>query len=86
MSAQTLEATGATPTRGSLDDLDTHRARAAQADGMIHLAFGDKRPADLDLNDYPTKIKLTKQKKEAIPITRHEFHGDWNYTIRQPDG
>jgi len=42
--------------------------------------------ADLDLNDYPTKIKLTKQQKEAIPITRHEFHGDWNYTIRQPDG
>ena len=36
--------------------------------------------ADLDLNEYPTKIKLTKQQKVAIPIRRHEFHGDWNYT------
>jgi transposase len=36
---------------------------------------------ELDPNLYPTKIKLTKQKKESIPITRHEVHGDWNYTI-----
>jgi Rhodopirellula transposase DDE domain len=37
---------------------------------------------ELDPNLYPTKIKLTKQWKESIPIARHEFHGDWNYTIR----
>jgi transposase len=42
--------------------------------------------ADLDLNEYPTKIKLTKQQKVAIPIRRHEFHGDWNYTIGRADG
>lgn len=36
---------------------------------------------ELDPNLYPTKIKLTKQQKESIPINRHEFHGDWNYTI-----
>ncbi|MDQ2874623.1 MAG: hypothetical protein M3Y33_13390, partial [Actinomycetota bacterium] len=30
----------------------------------------------------PTKIKVTSQQKESIPITRHEFHGEWNYTIR----
>jgi len=36
---------------------------------------------ELDPNLYPTKIKLTDQQKEAIPLTRHEFHGDWNYTI-----
>ena len=39
--------------------------------------------ADLDLNLYPTKIKLTDQQKKSIPITRHDFHGDWNYTIRR---
>jgi Rhodopirellula transposase DDE domain len=38
----------------------------------------------LDPNIYPTKIKLTKQQKNAIPIKRHEFHGEWNYTIRPP--
>ena len=37
---------------------------------------------ELDPNLYPTKIKLTNQQKDSIPITRHEFHGDWNYTIR----
>jgi len=31
---------------------------------------------------YPTKIKLTDQQKKAIPIERHEFHGEWNYTIK----
>jgi Rhodopirellula transposase DDE domain len=36
---------------------------------------------ELDPNLYPTKIKLTDQQKESIPLTRHGFHGDWNYTI-----
>lgn len=36
---------------------------------------------ELDPNLYPTKIKLTNQQKESIPLTRHDFHGDWNYTI-----
>lgn len=39
--------------------------------------------ADLDLNLYPTGTKLTDQQKQSIPITRHDFHGDWNYTIRR---
>src|SRR5918998_2030169 len=41
--------------------------------------------AELDLNLYPTKIKLTDQQKKSIPITRHDFHGNWNYTIRRPN-
>lgn len=36
---------------------------------------------ELDPNLYPTKIKLTDQQKESIPLVRHEFHGDWNYAI-----
>jgi hypothetical protein len=36
---------------------------------------------ELDTDLYPTKIKVTKGQKEALPITRHDFHGDWNYTI-----
>jgi hypothetical protein len=39
--------------------------------------------ADLDLNLYPTGIKPTAQQRKSIPITRHEFHGNWNYTIRR---
>ena len=40
---------------------------------------------ELDPNLYPTKIKLTNQQKESIPITRHKFHGEWNYTIRSTE-
>ncbi|MGH8931940.1 MAG: ISAzo13 family transposase [Egibacteraceae bacterium] len=39
---------------------------------------------ELDPGLYPTKIKLTGQQKESIPLTRHLFHGDWNYTITSP--
>jgi transposase len=38
----------------------------------------------LDPNLYPTKLKLTEEQKKAIPITRHDFHGEWNYTIHAP--
>jgi nucleoside-diphosphate-sugar epimerase len=39
-SAQAVEASGAETLRGGLADLDVLRAGAAQADGVIHLAFG----------------------------------------------
>ena len=37
---------------------------------------------ELDPGLYPTKIKLTEHQKRSIPIDRHEFHGNWNYTIK----
>jgi nucleoside-diphosphate-sugar epimerase len=40
-STQAAEAAGAQTLRGSLADLDTLRAGAARADGVIHLAFGN---------------------------------------------
>ena len=36
---------------------------------------------EIDGNLYPRGVKVTKQEMQAISITRHEFHGDWNYTI-----
>jgi nucleoside-diphosphate-sugar epimerase len=38
--AARLESLGATPHRGSLDDLDSLRAGAEAADGVLHMAFG----------------------------------------------
>ncbi|WP_206791336.1 SDR family oxidoreductase [Amycolatopsis sp. MtRt-6] len=40
-SARAAEAAGAEPIRGGLSDLDVLRAGAAQADGVIHLAFAN---------------------------------------------
>ena len=39
---------------------------------------------ELEPNIYPTKITVTDQQRQSIPLTRHKFHGDWNYTIRPP--
>jgi Rhodopirellula transposase DDE domain len=37
--------------------------------------------AQLDQRPYPTKIEVTDEQLAAVNITRHAFHGDWNYTI-----
>ena len=37
--------------------------------------------AQLDKRPYPTKIEVTDEQLAAVNITRHAFHGDWNYTI-----
>ena len=38
--------------------------------------------AALDRNHYQTKIKVTDQELARLRMTRHEFHGDWNYTFK----
>jgi Rhodopirellula transposase DDE domain len=37
--------------------------------------------AALDTNTYETGIKVSDAELATIRLTRHEFHGDWNYTI-----
>ena len=37
--------------------------------------------AELDENKYPKGVKITDAELAAIKLTRHAFHGDWNYTI-----
>jgi hypothetical protein len=41
--------------------------------------------AQLDTGSYPTGVKISDQEMAALPITRHDFHGDWNYCLH-PDG
>ena len=42
---------------------------------------GLKVRAQLDQGYYPTGIKVTDAELAAVPITRHGFHGEWNYVI-----
>jgi len=37
--------------------------------------------AALDTNHYPTKLKVSDKQLERLRLKRHEFHGDWNYTL-----
>ena len=36
---------------------------------------------ELDGNLYPKGVKVSDDEMQAINITRHAFHGEWNYTI-----
>ncbi len=42
--------------------------------------------AELDTGRYPTGVRISDAQMAALPIARHAFHGDWNYTLhpRQP--
>jgi hypothetical protein len=37
---------------------------------------------ELDTNAYPKGIAVSDDEMDAINITRDDFHGEWNYTIR----
>ncbi len=45
---------------------------------------GLKVQADLDPGYYPIGQKISDRDFNALPVTRHDWHGDWNYTIRPP--
>ena len=38
--------------------------------------------AELDTDTYDTGVRISDQQMAALPLTRHEWHGDWNYTLR----
>jgi len=42
---------------------------------------GLKIHCELDTDQFPTGIKYTAQQVDALPLRRHKFHPDWNYTI-----
>ena len=41
--------------------------------------------AELDTNAYPTGVKILDEQMKALEtrgiLTRHTFHGEWNYTF-----
>jgi Rhodopirellula transposase DDE domain len=37
--------------------------------------------AELDRGRYPLGTKVGDQSLAAVPLVRHEFHGEWNYTV-----
>jgi hypothetical protein len=40
--------------------------------------------AELDDSQYPAGAEISDAQLKALPLDRHDWHGDWNYTLR-PD-
>ena len=40
--------------------------------------------SQLDERYYPTGVKIPDQDFAALPVTAHDWHGEWNYTIHPP--
>ena len=49
--------------------------------GATTTRTGLKVHAELDRGSYPTGIKVPDAELGAVPLTRHDWHGEWNYTI-----
>ena len=37
--------------------------------------------AELDDSPYDTGVKVSDRQMDALPLARHDWHGDWNYTL-----
>lgn len=61
-----LSAMGATPFLGSLDDLDLLRKGAAEADGVIHTAFGI---------DFSKFAEMSRQERRVIELFGEVYEG-----------
>jgi hypothetical protein len=60
--------------------LVTHQA-IVQLIGATTTRGGLDVRCELDRNIYPTGLKISDEEFNALNIHRHDFHGDWNYTI-----
>ena len=37
--------------------------------------------AELDRGRYPLGVKVSDEELAAVPLRRHQWHGEWNYTV-----
>jgi transposase len=45
-------------------------------------ATGLRVHAELGTGTYQTGVKVSDRQMNALPLKRHDWHGDWNYTLR----
>jgi Rhodopirellula transposase DDE domain len=62
----------------------TSRQVAVDLIGATTTRTGLTVHAELDEGSYPSGIKVADEEMASIRLERHDFHGDWNYTIRPP--
>lgn len=59
----------------------THAAVVALI-GATRTTTGLRVRCVLDTNRYPAKQSISNEQMATLNLTRHTFHGDWNYTIK----
>jgi hypothetical protein len=37
--------------------------------------------AELDQGTYPLEVRVRDEELAAVPLVRHGFHGEWNYSM-----
>jgi hypothetical protein len=42
---------------------------------------GLKVRAELDRGRYPLGVRISERELAAVPLRRHDWHGEWNYTV-----
>ncbi len=57
------------------------RATIVSLIGSTKTEEGLKIRCELDTNSYAKGIKISDAQMDKVKLKRHEFHGDWNYTI-----
>ena len=63
--------------------LTTYRA-IVELIGATTTSTGLTVQADLDDGHYPLGQKISDRDFKNLPVTGHDWHGDWNYSIRPP--
>ena len=59
----------------------TSHAVVVKLIGNTTTRAGLKVKAHFDHESYPTKVKVSDEELAQVNLTRHDFHGEWNYTI-----
>jgi Rhodopirellula transposase DDE domain len=49
--------------------------------GATTTQTGVRVRAELDRGRYPLRVKMGGEQLAAVPLARHGFHGEWNYSL-----
>jgi hypothetical protein len=49
--------------------------------GATHTRSGLRVQAELDRGNYPLGVRVSDRELAAVPLRRHDWHGEWNYTV-----
>ncbi len=49
--------------------------------GATRTRAGLRVHAELDRDSYPLGVKVADRELAAVPLRRHDWHGEWNYAV-----